>query len=157
MWSPERMNGANVGTYPSTTGGMTSGRTMPRVFNRSSMGDISCLLLGLFHDDKESIDILGRIEQMGCDSNFAFTQGNYEPLVSQRLIQKLRIAAAADFNATKNTALRGLPRTCQPIALRESFEEIVNQGLVVITDQRRTRIQHKLRRRFHDGQVEVVY
>src|SRR5882762_6782485 len=73
---------------------------------------------------------------MWSDSNFAFTQGNHEPLVSQRLIQKLRIAAAADFNATKNTALRGLPRTCQPIAFRESFEEIVNQGLVVITAQR---------------------
>src|ERR1700730_13206198 len=59
MWSPERMNGANAGTYPSTTGGMTSGRTMPRVFNRSSMADMSCLLLGLLHDEKESIDIFG--------------------------------------------------------------------------------------------------
>src|SRR3984893_12935371 len=144
MWSPERMNGANAGAYPSTTGGMTSGRTMPRVFNRSSMGDMSCLLLGLSHDKEEAIDIFGRIEQMWSDSNFAFTQGNHEPLVSQRLIQKLRIAAAADFNATKNTALRGLPWTCQPVAFRESFEEIVNQGLVVITDQRRSRIQHQI-------------
>src|SRR5205809_113158 len=129
IWSPERMNGANAGTYPSTTGGMTSGRTMLRDFKRSSMDDMSCFLPRLRHDDKESIYVLSRIEQMWSDSNFAFTQGNHEPLVSQRLIQKLRIAAAADFNATKNTALRGLPRTCQPIALRESFEEIVNQGL----------------------------
>src|SRR5437899_5135626 len=151
------MNGANAGTYPSTTGGMTSGRTMLRDFKRSSMGDMSCFLPRLRHDDKESIYVLRRIEEMWSDSNFAFTQGNHEPLVSQRLIQKLRIAAAADFNATKNTALRGLPRTCQPTALRESFEEIVNQGLVVITDQRRTRIQHKPRRRFHNGEVEVVY
>src|SRR5207248_2003062 len=151
------MNGANAGTYPSTTGGMTSGRTMPRIFNRSSMEDMSCLLLGLFHDEEESIDIFGPIEQMWCDADFTLTQGNHEPLVSQRLIQKLRIAAAAGFNATKNTALRGLPRTCQPIALRDSFEEIVNQALIVVTDQRRTRIQHKLRRRFHDGEVEVVY
>src|SRR5437588_4768915 len=151
------MNGANAGTYPSTTGGMTSGRTMPRVFNRSSTKDMSCLLLGLFHDEEESIDIFGRIEQMWCDSDFTLTQGNHEPLVSQRLVQKLRIVAAADFNATKNTALRSLPRTCQPVALRESFEEIINQGLIVVTDQRQTRIQHKLRRRFHDCEVVVVY
>ena len=151
------MNGANVGTYPSTTDGMTSGRTMLRDFKRSSMGDMPCFLPRLRHDDEESIYVLHRIEEMWGDSNFSFTQGNHEPLVSQRLIQGLRIAAAADFNATENTALRGLPRTCQPTALRESFEEMVNQGLVVITDQRRTRIQHKLRRRFHDGEVEVVY
>ena len=118
---------------------------------------MSCLLLGLFHDEEESIDIFGRVEQMWCDSDFALAQGNHEPLASQRLIQELRIAAAAQFDATKNTALRGVARTCQPIALRESFEEIVNQGLVVITDQRRTRIQRKLRRCFHDGEVEVVY
>src|SRR5580765_2067425 len=136
---------------------MTSGRTMLRDFKRSSMGDMSCFLPRLRHDDKESIDVLRRIDEMWSDTNLAFTQGNHEPLVSQRLIQKLRIAAAARFNATKNTALRGLPRTCQPIALRESFEEIVNQGLIVITDQRRSRIQHKLRRCFHDGEVEVVY
>src|SRR5438067_9434771 len=127
---------------------MTSGRTMLRDLKRSSMADISCLLPRSFHDNKKSIYILGRIEQMRSDANSTLTKGNHEPLVSQRLIQKLRIAAAADLNATKNTALRGLPRTCQPIALRESFEETVNQGLVVITDQRRTRIQHKLRRRF---------
>jgi len=84
---------------------------------------MSCFLPRLRHDDKESIYVLRRIEEMWSDSNFAFTQGNHEPLVSQRLIQKLRIAAAADFNATKDTTLRGLPRTCQPIALRESFEE----------------------------------
>src|SRR6476646_12160926 len=113
------------------------------------MGDLSCLLLRLFHDEEESIDIFDGIEQMWCDSDFTLAQGNHEPLVSQCLIQKLRIAAAADFNATKNTALRGLARTCQPIALWESFEEIVNQGLAVITDQRRSRIQHKLRRCFH--------
>src|SRR5437868_4997050 len=136
---------------------MTSGRTMLRDFKRSSIRDMSYFLRSLLHDDKESIHVLRRIEEMWSDSNFAFPQSNHEPLVSQRLIQKLRIAATADFNATKNTALRGLPRTCQPIALRESFEEIVNQGLVVITDQRRTRIQHKLHRRFHDGEVEVVY
>src|SRR5438552_1593075 len=151
------MNGANAGTYAAPTGGMTSGRTRLRDLKRSSMGDMSCFLPRLQHDDKESIYLLRRIEEMWSDSNFAFTQGNHEPLVSQRLIQKLRIAAAADFNATKNTALRGLPRTCQPIALRQSFEEIVNQGLIVVTDQRRTRIQHKPRRRFHNGEVEVVY
>src|SRR6266705_6399483 len=151
------MNGANAGTYPSTTGGMTSGRAMLRDFKRSSMGDMSCFLPRLRHDDKESIYVLRRIEQMRSDANSTLTQRDHEPLVPQRLIQKLRIAATADFNATKNTALRGLPRTCQPIALRESFEEIVNQGLIVITDQRRTHIQHKLRRRFHDGEVEVVY
>src|SRR6202453_3430013 len=151
------MNSANAGTYPSTTGGMTSGRTMLRDLWRSSMGDMSCFLPGLRHDDKESIYVLRRIEEMWSDSNFAFTQGNQEPLVSQRLIQKLRIAAAADFDATKNTALRGLPRACQPIPLPESLEEIVNQGLVVITNQRRTRTQHKPCRRFHDGEVEVVY
>src|SRR5438876_11141047 len=98
---------------------MTSGRPMPRVFNRLSMRDMSCLLLGLFPDEEESIDIFGRIQQMWCDSDFTLTQGNHEPLVSQRLIQKLRIAAAADFNATKNTALSGLPPTCEPLALRE--------------------------------------
>src|SRR5881227_980341 len=125
------MNCANAGTYPSTTGSMTSGRAMLRDFKRSSMGDMPCFLPRLRHDDKESIYVLRRIEEMWSDSNFAFTQGNHEPLVSQRLIQKLRIAATADFNATKNTAARGLPRTCQPIALRQSFEEIVNQGLVV--------------------------
>src|SRR2546430_8593309 len=85
------MNGANAGTYPSTTGGMTSGRTMLRDLKRSSMGDMSCFLPRLRHDDKESIYVLRRIEEMWSDSNFAFTQGNHEPLVSQRLIQKLRI------------------------------------------------------------------
>src|SRR5271168_2856679 len=101
MWSPERMNGANAGTYPSTTGGMTSGKTMPRVFNRSSMADTSCLLLGVLHDDKEAIDILGRIEQMRSDANSTLTQRDHEPLVSQRLIQRFCITAAADFDATK--------------------------------------------------------
>src|SRR5204863_7949125 len=137
--SPERMNDANAGTYPSRTGGMTSGRTMLRDFKRSSMGDMSCFLPRLRHDDKESIYVLRRIEEMWSDSNFAFTQGNHEPLVSQRLIQKLRIAATADFNATKNTALRGLPRPCQPIALREVFVEVVNLAVAVRTHQRPTR------------------
>ena len=50
------------------------------------MAAMSCLLLGLLHDDKESIYVLRRIEEMWSDSNFAFTQGNHEPLVSQRLI-----------------------------------------------------------------------
>src|ERR1700677_2685983 len=72
------MNSANAGTYPSTTGGMTSGRTMLRDFRRSSMGDMSCFLPGLRHDDKESIYVLRRIEEMWSDSNFAFTQGNQE-------------------------------------------------------------------------------
>ena len=102
---------------------MTSGRIMLRDFKRSSMGDMSCFLPRLRHDDKESIYVLRRIEEMWSDSNFALTEGNHEPLVSQRLIHRLRIAAAADFNATKNPALRGLLRTRQPIALRESFEE----------------------------------
>src|SRR5215467_13919441 len=151
------MNDANAGTYPSTTDGMTSGRTMLRDFKRSSMDDMPCFPPRLRHDDEESFYVLQRIEEMWGDSNPSFTQGNHEPLVSQRLIQGLRIAAAADFNATENTALRGLPRTCQSTALRESFEEIVNQGLVVITDQRRSRLQHKPRRRFHDGELELVY
>src|SRR5258706_3089579 len=101
--------------------------------------------------------VVRRIKEMWSSSNFAFTQGNNEPLVSQRLIQTLRVAGAADFNATKYTALRGLRRTCQPIALREPFEEIVNRGSGVITDQRRTRLLHELRRRVHDGEVSVVY
>src|SRR5258708_18438161 len=117
---------------------MTSGRTILRDFKRSSMGDMSCSLPRLRHDDKESIHVLRRIEKMWGDSNFAFTQGNHEPLVSQRLIQGFRVGAAAGFNAAKNTALRGLPRTCQPIAIAKSFEEILNQRLVVITDHRRT-------------------
>src|SRR6185312_1750258 len=151
------MNGANAGTYPSATAGMTSGRTIFRDFKRSSMGDMACFLPRLLHDDKESIHVLRRIEEMWSDSNSAFTQGNHESLVSQRSIQELRIGAVAAFDATKSAALTGLPRTCQPVALRESFEEIVNQGLVVIPDQRRTRMQHKLRRCLHDGEVEVVY
>src|SRR5215467_6832905 len=151
------MNGANAGTYPSTTGGMTSGSTILRDLKRSSMGEMACFLPRLCHDDKESIHVLRRIQEMWGDANSSFTQGNHEPLVSQRSIHELGIGAVADFDATKNTALTGLPRTCQPIALRESFKEIVNQGLVVIPYQRRTRIQHKLRRRFHDGEVEVVY
>src|SRR5215468_6021318 len=112
MWSPERVNGANAGTYPSTTGGMTSGRTMLRDFKRSSMGAMACLLPRLGHDDKESIHVIRRIEKMRGDSNLAFTQGNHEPLVSQRLVQGFRISAAAGLDAAKNTALRGLPRTC---------------------------------------------
>src|SRR5215813_8338350 len=103
---------------------MTSGRTMLRAFRRSSMLDMSCFFRRLRHDDKESIHVLRRIKKMWSDSNPAFTQSNHEPLVSQCLIQQLRVAAATGFDATKNTALRGLPRTCQPIALRESFEEI---------------------------------
>src|SRR5437763_2816936 len=91
IWPPERTNGANAGTYPSTTGGMTSGRTMSRDFKRSSMGDMARLR----HDDKESIHVFRRIEKMRGDSNFAFTQGNHEPLVSQRLIQGFRVGAAA--------------------------------------------------------------
>src|SRR5437763_13635443 len=86
IWPPERTNGANAGTYPSTTGGMTSGRTMLRDFKRSSMGDMSCFLRRLCHDDKESIYVLRRIEEMRSDADFAFTQGDHEPLVSQRLI-----------------------------------------------------------------------
>jgi hypothetical protein len=121
------------------------------------MLDTSCFFPRFRHDDKESIYVLRRIEEMWGDANFAFAQGNHEPFVSERLIQELRIAAAADFNATKNTALTGAPRTRRPIALRKSFEEIVNQGVVVMPDQRWTRIQHKLCRRFHDGEVEVVY
>src|SRR5262245_5145479 len=107
------------------------------------MLDTSCCLPRLRHDDKESIDVLRRIQEMWGDSNFAFTQGDHEPLVSQRLIQGFRVGAAAGLNAATNTALRSLPRTCQPIAIGKSFEEILNQRLVVITDQRRTRIQHK--------------
>src|SRR5579872_6338762 len=145
------MNGAKAGTYPSTAGGMTSGITILRDFKRWSMLDTSRFFPRLRHGDKESIHVLGRVEEMWGDANLAFAQGNHEPLVSQRLIQELRLAAAADFNATKNTALTGMPRTRRSIALRKSFEEIVNQGLVVLPDQRWTRIQHKLRRRFHDG------
>jgi len=51
------------------------------------MADMSCLLLGLLHDDKKSIDILGRIEQMWCDSDFPLTQRDHELLVSQRFIE----------------------------------------------------------------------
>src|SRR5271154_180704 len=120
------MNGGNAGAYPSTTGGMMSGRTILRDFKRSSMGDMSWLLPRLRHDDKESIYILRRIEEMWSDSDFTLAQRNHEPLVSQRLIQRFRIATAADFDATKYTPQRGLPRTRQPIALRESFEEVVN-------------------------------
>jgi hypothetical protein len=86
IWSPERVNGANAGTYPSTTGGMTSGRTMLRDFKRSSTGAMSCFLPRLRHDDKESVYVLRRIEEMWSDANFTLTQGNHEPLVSQRLI-----------------------------------------------------------------------
>jgi hypothetical protein len=93
------------------------------------MGGMSCLFPRLCHNDKESIDILHRIEEMWSDANFTFTQRYHEPLVSQRLIQRFRIATAADFDATKYTSLRGLPRTRRPIALRESLEEIVNPGL----------------------------
>jgi hypothetical protein len=60
-------------------------------------------------------------------------------------------------DATKYTALRGLPRTRQPISVRKSLEQIANQGLIVIMYPRRRRIQHELQRRFHDGEVEVVY
>src|SRR5207302_9804484 len=127
---------------------MTSGRTMPRLFNRSSMAAMSCLLLDLLHDDKKSIDILGRIEQMWCDSDFPLTQRDHELLVSQRFIESFCITAAADFDATKYTALRGLSRTRQPISVRKSLEKIANQGLTVIVDQRRRRIQHELQRRF---------
>src|SRR5258707_1334584 len=94
---------------------------------------------------------------MWSDSDPTLTQRNHEPRVTQRLIQRFRIATAAGFDATRYASLRGLPRTRQPIALRESFEEVVNQGLIVITDQRRARVQHKFRRRFHNGEVEVVY
>ena len=85
---------------------------MLRDFKRSSMGVMACFLPRVRHDDKESIHVIRRIEEMWGDSNFAFTQGNHEPLVSQRLIQGFRISAAADLNAAKNTALRGVPRTC---------------------------------------------
>src|SRR5207245_9878111 len=94
------MNDANAGTYPSRTGGMTSGRTMLRDFKRSSMGDMSCFLPRLRHDDKESIYVLRGIEQMRSDANSTLTQRDHEPLVSQRLIQKARIASPADFNST---------------------------------------------------------
>src|ERR1700676_11573 len=53
--------------------------------------------------------------------------------------------------------MRGQPRTRQPISVRESLEEIVDQGFIMIMDQRRRRIQHKPGRCFHDGEVEVVY
>src|SRR5215472_12753018 len=109
------MNGANAGRYPSTTGGMTSGRTMLRDLKRSSMGDMACFLPRLRHHDEQSIHVLRRIEEMWGDSNLAFTQGNHEPLVSQRLIQGFRIGAAADLDTPKNTALSDLPRTCQPV------------------------------------------
>src|ERR1700692_4342341 len=94
---------------------------------------------------------------MGCDSDFALTQRDHEPLLSQRLIQRFCIAAAADFDTTKYTALGSLPRTRQPISVRKSLEEIANHGLIMIVDQPRRRIQHELQRRFHDGEVEVVY
>src|ERR1700722_9334258 len=94
---------------------------------------------------------------MGCDSDFTLTQRDHEALVSQPLIQRFCIAAAADFDTTKYTALGGLPRTRQPISVRESFEAIVDQGLIMIMDQRWRRIQHKLRRRVQHGEVEVVY
>src|SRR5437879_12046599 len=106
------MNGANAGTYPPTTGGMTSGRPMPRVFNRSSMGDMSCLLLGLFHDEEESIDIFGRIEQMWCDSDFTLAQGNNEPLVSKCLVQKLSLAEVSGFDLSKTTLYSSLSLSC---------------------------------------------
>jgi hypothetical protein len=64
-----------------------SATTMPRVFDHTSVDDMSCLLLGLLHDDQESIDILGRIEQMWCDSDFTVTQRDHEPLVLQRSIE----------------------------------------------------------------------
>jgi hypothetical protein len=115
------------------------------------MDDMSSLLPRLHHDYKESIDFSRRIEEMWSDSNFTLTQGNREPFVSQRLIQRFRIAAAADFDAIKYTASRGLPRTCQPIAIGELFEEVIGQGLIVILNQHGARIQHKLRGRFHDG------
>ena len=57
-----------------------------RDFKRSSMGDMSCLLPRFRHDDKESIYVLRRIEEMWSDANFTLTQGNHEPLVSQRLV-----------------------------------------------------------------------
>src|ERR1700731_3220847 len=110
---------------------MTSGRTMLRDFKRSSMGDMPCFLPRLRHDYKESVYVLRRIEEMWSDANFTLTQGNHEPLVSQRLKKRFRTAAAADFDPTKSPALRALPRPREPIALRESFEEIVNQGLIV--------------------------
>ena len=100
---------------------------------------------------------MGRIEQMRSDSDSTLTQRDHEPLVSQRLIQRFRITAAADFDATKYTALRSLPRTRHPISVRKSLEQIANQGLIVIMDPRRGRIQHELQRRFHDREVEVVY
>jgi hypothetical protein len=86
LGSGSHRGGSNSGTYPSTTGGMTSGGTMLRDFKRASMGDTPCLLPRLRHDDKESVYILRRIEEMWSDANFTLTQGNHEPLVSQRLI-----------------------------------------------------------------------
>jgi hypothetical protein len=50
------------------------------------MGDMPCFLPRLRHDDKESVYVLRRIEEMWSDANFTLTQGNHEPLVSQRLI-----------------------------------------------------------------------
>ena len=63
-------------------------RSLPegRDFKRSSMGDMSCLLPRFRHDDKESIYVLRRIEEMGSDANFTLTQGYHEPLVSQSLV-----------------------------------------------------------------------
>ena len=59
---------------------------MLRDFKRSSIGDMSCFPPRLRHDDKESLYVLRRIEEMWSDANFTLTQGDHEPLVSQRLI-----------------------------------------------------------------------
>src|SRR5258708_24592866 len=94
---------------------------------------------------------------MWSASDPALTQRNHEPLLSQCLKESFCIGAAAGLDATGYTSLRGLPRTRQAITLRESLEEVVNQGLIVIMDQHRARMQHAFRRRFHHAQVAVVY
>src|ERR1700692_3918019 len=99
---------------------------MSRPRNRSSMVDICYFLQRLRQRNKKSIYILRRIEQMRSDANSTLTQRDHKPLVPQRLLYCFCITAAGRFDATKYPALRGLPWTRQPIALRESLEEIAN-------------------------------
>src|SRR5262249_42730457 len=79
-------------------------------FKRSSMGDMACFLPRLRHDDEESIYVLRRIEKMWSDSNLAFTQGDHEPLVSQRLTSS--IGNHAFFQSID--CFRGIFRSVRP-------------------------------------------